>query len=64
MTGDLVLGVDLATASVRGTAVRVGTGDVVATAAAPLPPPAVPAPGSQEQPPVHAAAVRAIDELR
>lgn len=60
MTGDLVLGVDLATASVRGTAVRVGTGDVVATAAAPLPPPAVPAPGSQEQPPVHAAAVRSV----
>jgi xylulokinase len=60
VTGELVVGVDLATAAVRATAVRIGTGDVVATAAAPLPAPAVPAPGRQEQPPVHAAAARSV----
>jgi xylulokinase len=60
VTGELVVGVDLATASVRATAVRAGTGDVVATAAAPLPAPSVPAPGCQEQPPVHAGTVRSV----
>jgi xylulokinase len=57
---DLVLGVDVATAAVRVTAVRAGTGEVAATASAPLPAPAVPAPGCQEQPPVHAAVVRSV----
>ncbi|MGY1693127.1 FGGY family carbohydrate kinase [Geodermatophilus sp. SYSU D01105] len=57
---DLVLGVDLATAAVRVTAVQTGTGDVVATASAALPAPAVPAPGCQEQAPVHATVVRSV----
>ncbi|MGY1643503.1 FGGY-family carbohydrate kinase [Geodermatophilus sp. SYSU D00703] len=57
---DLVLGVDLATAAVRGAAVRVATGEVLSGGSAPLPEPAVPAPGCQEQPPVHAAAVRSV----
>ncbi|MGY1592113.1 FGGY-family carbohydrate kinase [Geodermatophilus sp. SYSU D00708] len=57
---DLVLGVDLATAAVRVTAVRVDTGEVTATASAPLPEPSVPGPGCQEQPPVHASVVRSV----
>jgi xylulokinase len=57
---DLALGVDVATAAVRAAAVRVATGDVEATVSAPLPAPAVPAPGCQEQPPVHAAVVRSV----
>jgi D-ribulokinase len=56
----LVLGVDLATAAVRVVAVDIASGAVVSSSSAPLPPPAVPAPGQQEQEPVHAVVVRDV----
>jgi sugar (pentulose or hexulose) kinase len=58
--GDLVLGVDLATAAVRVLAVDVATGAVVTSAEAPLPAPASPHPGELEQLPVHAEVVRSV----
>ena len=58
--GDLVMGIDLATAAVRVLAVEAAGGVVVASAEAPLPPPASPHPGELEQPPVHAEAVRRV----
>src|SRR4051812_7163803 len=58
--GDLVLGIDLATAAVRVLAVEAAGGVVVASAETPLPAPASPHPGELEQPPVHAQAVRRV----
>jgi sugar (pentulose or hexulose) kinase len=58
--GDLVFGIDLATAAVRVLAVDVAGGEVVASAEAPLPAPASPHPGELEQLPVHAEVVRAV----
>jgi xylulokinase len=58
--GDLVLGIDVATAAVRVLAVEVAGGVVVASAEAPLPAPASPHPGELEQPPLHAEAVRRV----
>ena len=58
--GELVLGVDLATAAVRAVAVDVAGGDVVAAATARLPRPVRPRPGQLEQPAVHAAVVRTV----
>ncbi|MCZ2830853.1 FGGY family carbohydrate kinase [Modestobacter sp. VKM Ac-2986] len=62
MTGDgeLVLGIDLATAGARLLAVDVASGRVQASVEAPLPPPVVPAPGHLEQRPVYAEVVRAL----
>jgi xylulokinase len=58
--GELVLGVDLATAAVRVLAVDAVTGQVAAGADVLLPPPVSPRPGELEQPPAHAAAVRSV----
>jgi xylulokinase len=56
--GELVLGVDLATAAVRVLAVDVATGAVAGSAELPLPAPTSPRPGELEQPPAHVVAVR------
>jgi sugar (pentulose or hexulose) kinase len=58
--GEVVLGVDLATAAVRVLAVDGATGEVVTSAEAPLPAPASPRPGELEQLPVHAEVVRSV----
>ena len=58
--GELVLGVDLATAAVRVLAVDVTTGAVAASADMPLPAPTSPRPGELEQQPAHVAAVRTV----
>jgi sugar (pentulose or hexulose) kinase len=58
--GELVLGIDLATAAARVLAVEVATGVVAASAELPLPAPTTPRAGELEQLPVHAAAVRTV----
>jgi sugar (pentulose or hexulose) kinase len=58
--GDLVLGIDVATAAVRVLAVQVADGQVVTSAEAPLPAPTSPHPGELEQLPLHAEVVRSV----
>ena len=58
--GDLVLGIDLATAAVRVLAVDAATGEVAAASEAALPPPTSPRPRELEQAPAHAGVARSV----